>query len=71
MEEGIDMLRVKVYINQEQIEYLEIRNMKRKSQGYIEYRVKTDISNFFTVLHRRKDGWKILLIKVLEAINNQ
>lgn len=64
------MLRVKVYINEEQIQYIEILNMGTKIKGETEYKVQTGVLKFFTIYHKREDGWKILLTKVLKAMNN-
>ena len=60
------MLRAKIYINEKQIDDIQIINTGKKSKGETEYRIKAVPCDYY-VWHRRKDGWEVLLNKVLEV----
>ncbi len=60
------MLRVKVYINSDELEDIQIVNRKIKNEkGETKYQVKTASDSFY-VYHDRTDLWEELLIKVLK-----
>jgi len=68
------MLIVSVYVNEKRIDNIFIHNM-----GYVdmdkndmcEYRIEhPEIYKDIPILHYRKDGWAILLEKVLKIMNS-
>jgi len=60
------MLRAKIYINEKQIDDIQIINTGKKYKGETEYRIKAIPCDYY-VWHRRKDGWEVLLNKALEV----
>ena len=60
------MLRAKIYINEKQIDDIQIINIGKKQGGETLYKVKAVPCDYY-VYHRRKDGWEVLLNKVLEV----
>ena len=63
------MLRAKIYINEKQIDDIQIINTDKKYKGETEYRIKAVPCDYY-VWHRRKDGWEVLLNKALEIKSN-
>ena len=63
---GENMLRAKIYINEKQIDDICIINIGKKQKGETLYKVKAVPCDFY-IWHRRKDGWEVLLMKVLEV----
>ena len=68
------MLRVKVYINEEELEDIQIVNTGvRSDTGETTYKTKFGDIDFY-VYHNRQDGWEVLLQKVLQmkmAVNDE
>ena len=62
---GEEMLRVKVYINEEELEDMQIVNTGEKMENgdtIYDYRCG-DID--YKIYHNRTDGWEVLLYKVM------
>ena len=65
------MLRAKIYINQDELEDIQIVNSGiQNKKGEIKYKVTTLIDTF-TVYHNRADGWIKLLTKALKKIQSR
>ena len=60
------MLRAKIYINEKQIDDIQIINTGKKYNGETLYKVKAIPCDYY-IYHQRKDGWEVLLIKALEV----
>jgi len=65
-DKGEKMLRAKIYINERQIDDIQIINTGKKYDGITEYKVKAVPCDYY-IHHRRKDGWEVLMIKALEV----
>ena len=60
---------MEIYINEKQIDDIQIINTGKKQRGETLYKVKAVPCDYY-IWHRRKDGWEMLLIKVLEVKSN-
>lgn len=69
------MLRLKVFINQEQIDDVAIQAISDLGNGtfyYMAYKIDKDCKikgKTIFVAHKRKEGWEVLAIKALEKLS--
>ena len=62
------MLRAKIYINNDELDDIQIVNMKTQNKnGETKYQVDT-VRDFFCIYHDRSDGWAELLTKALKEM---
>jgi len=65
------MLRAKIYINRDELEDIQIVNMKTRNQkGENKYEVKT-ARDSFCVYHDRTEDWTKLLVKALNKMRDR
>jgi len=65
------MLRARIYINIDELEDIQIVNVRNiNTRGETKYQVNT-LNSSFTIYHSKSDGWTKLLIKVLKEIENR
>ena len=68
------MLRLKIFINQEQIDDVVIQNISNLGNGtfyYMAYKINKDYKikgKTVFVAHKRKEGWEVLAVKALEKL---
>ena len=63
------MLRARIYINEDEIEDIQIVNIKEKQKDSTHYKVNViKRDEEFEIWHDRVDGWETLLRKVLVRI---
>ena len=59
------VLRAKIYINEKEIDDIQIVNQNKKNKnGATLYKVNDDIKDYY-IYHKREHGWESLLIQVL------
>ena len=65
------MLRARVFINIDELEDVQIVNIRKQNKkGETKYKINT-LMDTFTVYHNRADGWIKLLIKVLKKMQKR
>lgn len=67
------MLIIKTYINERKIDEIHIQNVNAKlpKEDLYDYKIRWPKGFNKTIEHKRKDGYKILLIKALNEIIEQ
>lgn len=63
------MLIAKIFINEKQIDEINVHNTGKKYGKRTEYQIMNMLPLYSYVYHERKDGWEVLLEKALRLMN--
>lgn len=65
----LNMLILKAFVNEKEIDEIHIQNIEYIGNGIYEYKIKKPEGDWPVIHHKRKDGWRKLALRVLYVLN--